>query len=298
LQRDRLQIAKTPSKTLSSLLESPPADGAAVGHSKGATEVQYVHVNGRKRRRCQDWGAVGLETEIEPSAGRLKSSDVGKKRYDSLCFVIGELETHAVGFVLESHSAVLHELLAGIDSTQERVMIPVLPGFSCERMHQIFLLVVEWCYTGVVQCFEHVEDGYECGWDATADLEKALDLWKVADFLQMEALQCYCEEALELRCVKRPEITVNACVRFATCNLSSRRLYRVVARYSLRRMLAVVEADSEAGGVSHSKIHEAFLPVVVLEEKKEILEALVEELAAEIREILVELQPALAGLQR
>jgi hypothetical protein len=291
----RFQIAQPPSKTLSSLLQSPPADGAAVGHLKAAAEVQYVHVNGRKRR------AVGLETGIEPSslsAGQLKCSDVGKKRYDSLCFVIGELETHAVGFVLESHSAVLRELLAGIDNTSERVMIPVLPGFSCDRMHQIFRLVVEWCYTGVVQCFEHVEDGYGCGGNAATHLEKALDLWKVADFLQMDVLQCYCEKALELRCMKRPELTVTACVRFATCNLSSRRLYRVVARYSLRRMLAMVEKGSEAVGASHSKLHEAFLPVVVLEEKKEVLKALVDELAAEIREILVELQAALAGLQR
>lgn len=281
-------------KTLSGLLSRTVKGTMELG---SASALQYVHVNGRKRRRCQYQVERQVQRQVQSNSNsQLKSCDVGRKRYDSLCFVIGKKEIHAVGFVLESQSTVLHELLASVNNTSEKVVIPVLPGFSCDRMHSVFLLIVEWCYTGVVDCVEHND---------SRDANRILDLWKVADFLQMEGLQCYCEDALELLCAKQPEI-VSTCLRFATSNLSSRRLYRVVARYSLRRMLISVQLQLVKGGDDLGSrqgfaggwpnqliMHETFVPLS-FHKSEEVIEALAEEMAAEIREILVELQATLA----
>ena len=137
-----------------------------------------------KRQRLQ--GPSSTSTSTSTLARTLfKKEDVGVQRYDTLCFVVGGQEVHAVGFVLEAHSSFLRGLLSTVNDVNERVFVPALSGFDPGLMHSLFVHAVEWCYTGEVA-------GLGAGGVTTA-----FNVWALAEFLQMDGLQRYCEEAIE-----------------------------------------------------------------------------------------------------
>jgi hypothetical protein len=122
--------------------------------------------------------------------GRRKLSfnreDVGKKRYDTLTLTVGGgeggCEIHAVGFLLEAWSPVFRQLLRNtVNSLTEKITIPCIAGFSEETMHALVLLALEYCYTGTIQ---------------TLPTTDAIKLWTVAEYLQTDCLQRYCESVL------------------------------------------------------------------------------------------------------
>ena len=182
-----------------------------------------------KRQR----GSSSPRFQTSPS---FKKEDVGLARYDTLCFVVGGKEVHAVGFVLEVHSAFLRGLLSTINDVQERVVVPQLPVFSADTMHRTFEKVVEWCYTCKV---EHMD---------TTSPDDAFDLWALAEFLQIDGLQRYCEAALQRWFSLRPEVVLHS-LNLAEAYSSAEPLLARVAQYVLELIM-----DGERKGAAEEVV--------------------------------------------
>lgn len=162
---------------------------------------------------------------------------IGTARYDTLCFVVGGHEVHAVGFVLETHSQFLHGLLSTVTDLREKIYLPLLAPFTPARMHRLFLAAVEWSYTGEVHTMEANEP------------DSMFDLWMLADFLQMDGLQRYCEAVLATLFAYRTDIVVKSMV-LAEMHPSAVPLRRLIARHVLRSILQnreIVEVVAESG---------------------------------------------------
>jgi predicted DNA binding protein len=138
-----------------------------------ASSSSCIHPSNKRRRRLT-----------------FNREDVGKKRYDTLTLTVGGgeggggggCEIHAVGFLLEAWSPVFRQLLRNtVDSLTEKITIPCIAGFSEETMHALVLLALEFCYTGTIQ---------------TLSTTDAVKLWTVAEYLQTDCLQRYCESVL------------------------------------------------------------------------------------------------------
>ncbi|KAL4524806.1 hypothetical protein Ndes2526B_g06997 [Nannochloris sp. 'desiccata'] len=174
-----------------------------------------------------------------------KKEDVGVPRYDTLCFVVGGQEVHAVGFVLEAHSFFLRGLLSTVNHVGERVLVPQLAAFSPESMHRLFVQTVEWSYTGEVENLGSCPD-------------TAFDMWALAEFLQIDGLQRYCEAFIEQWFTARPEIVLHS-LKLAESYPSAEPLRCRVARHVLTLLVdrersieaeRVVAAAAAAGHAS------------------------------------------------
>ena len=163
-----------------------------------------------------------------------RKEDVGVPRYDTLCFVVGGREIHAVGFVLEAHSSFLRGLLSTVSHVGERVLVPQLAAFSPESMYRLFLETVEWSYTGEIENLGSCPDN-------------AFDLWALAEFLQIDGLQRYCEAVIEEWFAARPEIVLHS-LKLAEAYASAEPLRCRVARHVLE-LLVDHERSIEAEGV-------------------------------------------------
>jgi hypothetical protein len=168
------------------------------------------------------------------SSPTFRKEDVGVARYDTLCFVVGGREVHAVGFVLEAHSSFFRGLLSTVSHVGERVLVPQLPAFSPESMHRLFVQTVEWSYTGEVENLGSCPD-------------TAFNLWALAEFLQIDGLQRYCEASIEQWFVARPDVVLHS-LKLAESYASADPLRCRVARYVLA-LLVNRECRIEAEGV-------------------------------------------------
>jgi hypothetical protein len=177
---------------------------------------------------------VGPSTPLPPGQPAFRKEDVGVPRYDTLCFVVGGQEVHAVGFVLEAHSSFLRGLLSTVNHVGEKVLIPQLPAFTPESMHRLFVQTVEWSYTG------EIENLVSCP-------DTAFDIWTLAEFLQIDGLQRYCEACIEQWFVTRPEIVLQS-LKLAEAYASAEPLCCRVARHVLT-LLVDRERSLEAESV-------------------------------------------------
>jgi hypothetical protein len=188
-----------------------------------------------------------------------RKEDVGVARYDTLCFVVGGREVHAVGFVLEAHSSFFRGLLSTVNHVGERVMVPQLPAFSADQMHRLFVQTAEWSYTGEVERLGSCPD-------------TAFDLWALAEFLQIDGLQRYCEASIEQWFVSRPDVVLHS-LKLAEAYASAEPLRCRVARHVLT-LLVDRERSIEAEGVvavAAAAGHASVLGVAVAAEIRELL---------------------------
>jgi len=174
---------------------------------------------------------AGPSTPPNPA---FRKEEVGVPRYDTLCFVVGGQEVHAVGFILESQSSFLRGLLSTVHHVGEKVLIPQLAAFTPESMHRLFVQTVEWSYTG------EVENLVSCP-------DTAFDIWALAEFLQIDGLQRYCEASLEQWFMNRPEIVLRS-LKLAESYASAEPLRCRVARHVLT-LLVDHERSIEAEGM-------------------------------------------------
>ena len=95
----------------------------------GASEAPQRPKRGR--------GSPAAGTTSEPAAKRSRPAfirdQVNVRRYDSLTFLVGGREFHAVGFVLEAHSPLLASLLGTLGSLHEALPIPCVAGLGPDR---------------------------------------------------------------------------------------------------------------------------------------------------------------------
>lgn len=155
--------------------------------------------------------------------GLFSRQDVGVPRYDTLCFKVGGQDVHAVGFVLEAHSSFLRGLLGTLDNVNQSISIPAVTPFSGETMHGLFLRAVEWCYTGKVEGLEDHED--------------AFNLWILAEFLQIDGLQRYCEAVLAQWFICSPDV-LHHCLNLADRYPSAVPMRRLAAQFVLSFIIA------------------------------------------------------------
>ena len=169
-----------------------------------------------------------------PSSPAFRKEDVAVPRYDTLCFVVGGMDVHAVGFVLEARSSFLRGLLSTVGHIGERVIVPQLDGFTPAAMHRLFIKAVEWCYTGEVESLTTCPDS-------------AFNLWALAEFLQIDGLQRYCEGVVESWFSTQSEVVLHS-LKLAQAYASAMPLRKRVARHVLS-LIIDPERSSEAEAV-------------------------------------------------
>lgn len=235
--RPPVTISLTPSGPITA--PSPVKGGKAVGGCAAALARLVSLTTNSDAPTPMDTGAhpsPKRQRALGPAASSSSSpafrkEDVGVARYDTLCFVVGGREVHAVGFVLEARSSFLRGLLSTIGHVGERVFVPQLEAFTPEAMHCLFLKAVEWCYTGEVEGLSTFHDS-------------AFNLWALAEFLQIDGLQRYCENVVESWFFARPEVILHS-LKLAEAYASAEPLRKRVARHVLS-LLIDLERSSEA----------------------------------------------------
>ncbi|GAB4817620.1 hypothetical protein N2152v2_004666 [Parachlorella kessleri] len=212
---------------------------AALANGQAASDMAS-EASGAPQRLKRGRDSPATHSTCKPAAKRSRSvfsrDQVNVRRYDTLTFLVGGHEFHAVGFVLEAHSPLLASLLGTLGSLHEALPIPCVAGLGPHRMHQLFGWAVEFCYTGGVEGL------------APAD---ALDLWTLAEFLQIDGLQRECEAALSSGAsAGAPAPTLGERYALGLAYPSGSRLRGAVAREVLQQLAAQArrQQGQQAGG--------------------------------------------------
>ncbi|KAK9829460.1 hypothetical protein WJX72_006000 [[Myrmecia] bisecta] len=147
-------------RLLCKLAEQQAADAAAP--LQGAAPAVHEDERPAKRRR-----------------GLLTRSDVNVQRDDATVFKIAGQKFYACGLLLEAGSPFLKDTISALGTRQE------IPLFSADRpvpsaiQYGLFQDAVEFVYTGGIEGLGPL---------------RAVDLWLVADYLQMDSLVEHCRE--------------------------------------------------------------------------------------------------------
>eukprot|EP00892_Ulva_mutabilis_P000234 jgi/Ulvmu1/10210/UM060_0010.1 len=160
---------------LGSRKATPLTTLAEESHGYGSSEAE-IFANGAAPSSNGRTAGSGHQQPKPP----ITKSDVNKKRYDTVTFLIGDREFYALGWALEQCCPQLRSMLESVDSLSDPLTLLPVDGISDAQLYKCFALLVEYAYTGTTE----------------VPSELCSSVWALAASLGFAALKDHCQQTL------------------------------------------------------------------------------------------------------